>query len=104
MTFPTSPQAASAENSAAIATRKLHPLVDLQCDRSWFDELQGRMTKGGPWDDWTLFQLALEAEHAKRLKALSNCYVCDHCLPSSLWHIKSAPRARSCMKWEVELF
>ncbi|OMF37032.1 ATP-dependent helicase [Paenibacillus sp. FSL H8-0548] len=81
MTFPTSPQAASAENSAAIATRKLHPLVDLQCDRSWFDELQGRMTKGGPWDDWTLFQLALEAEHAKKIESFEQL-LCLRSLPS----------------------
>ena len=48
-------------------TRKLHPLVDLQYDRSTLDELQNRIAKNGPWDDWTLFQLSMEAEQAKRI-------------------------------------
>lgn len=69
MTFPTTPQAASAETGSAIVTRKLHPLVDLQCDRTWFEELQNRLSRGGPWDDWTLYQLAMEAEQAKRIES-----------------------------------
>lgn len=69
MTFPTTPQAASAETGPAIVTRKLHPLVDLQCDRTWFEELQNRLSRGGPWDDWTLYQLAMEAEQAKRIES-----------------------------------
>ncbi|RCW49351.1 DEAD/DEAH box helicase [Paenibacillus prosopidis] len=69
MTFPTTPQAASAESGPAIVTRKLHPLVDLQCDRTWFEELQNRLSRGGPWDDWTLYQLAMEAEQAKRIES-----------------------------------
>ncbi|MUT66244.1 DEAD/DEAH box helicase [Paenibacillus sp. NEAU-GSW1] len=52
---------------ANAVTRKLHPLVDLTLDRSWFDELQGRIARNGPWDDWTLFQLSMEAEQAKRI-------------------------------------
>ncbi|WP_141505750.1 DEAD/DEAH box helicase [Paenibacillus luteus] len=81
MTIPTTPQAASAETGTAIATRKLHPLVDLQCDRSWFDELQNRLTKGGPWDDWTLYQLAMEAEQAKRIESFDEL-LCLRSLPS----------------------
>lgn len=46
-------------------SRKLHPLVDLNLDRSWFDELQQRLSRNGPWDDWTLYQLAMEAEQAQ---------------------------------------
>lgn len=69
MTFPITPQAASAETGPAIVTRKLHPLVDLQCDRTWFEELQNRLSRGGPWDDWTLYQLAMEAEQAKRIES-----------------------------------
>lgn len=65
---PTS-QTASNESGSAIFTRKLHPLVDLQCDRTWFEELQNRLTRGGPWDDWTLYQLTMEAEQAKRIES-----------------------------------
>ncbi|MCR2803764.1 DEAD/DEAH box helicase [Paenibacillus soyae] len=68
MTFDNSPQTA-ADPSQAVSKRKLHPHVDLQVDRSWFDELQQRIGKNGPWDDWTLYQLAMEAEEAKRVES-----------------------------------
>ncbi|AJY77372.1 DEAD/DEAH box helicase [Paenibacillus beijingensis] len=48
---------------------KLHPLVQFQFDRTWFDELHSRLDKNGPWDDWTLFQLAVEAEQAQRVES-----------------------------------
>lgn len=59
----------SAAPVAALVTRKLHPLVDLQYDRSTLDELQNRIAKNGPWDDWTLYQLSMEAEQAKRIES-----------------------------------
>ncbi len=62
--------AAAASNM--IATRKLHPLVDLKLDRSWFEELQSRMAKNGPWDDWTLYQLSMEAEQAKKIDSFEH--------------------------------
>ncbi|MFF2093945.1 DEAD/DEAH box helicase [Paenibacillus sp. NPDC058174] len=55
-----------------MATRKLHPLVDLKLDRSWFEELQSRMAKNGPWDDWTLYQLSMEAEQAKKIDSFEH--------------------------------
>lgn len=39
--------------------------VEIQHHRGWFAELEQRMNKNGPWDDWTLYKLAYEAEHAK---------------------------------------
>jgi SNF2 family DNA or RNA helicase len=81
MTIPTTPQAASAEAGTSIVTRKLHPLVDLQCDRTWFEELQNRLSKNGPWDDWTLYQLAIEAEQAKRIESFEEL-LCLRSLPS----------------------
>ncbi|MFC4304300.1 DEAD/DEAH box helicase [Cohnella boryungensis] len=44
--------------------RKLHPLVDLHLDRGIFEELERRAERNGPWDDWSIYQLALEAEQA----------------------------------------
>jgi len=44
--------------------RKLHPLVDLYVDRGAFEDLERRAERNGPWDDWPLYQLALEAEEA----------------------------------------
>jgi len=46
------------------APRKLHPLVDMHVDRSAFEDLERRTERNGPWDDWALYQLALEAEEA----------------------------------------
>lgn len=42
--------------------RRIHPLVELHIDRSAFEELDRRVQRNGPWDDWTLYQMALEAE------------------------------------------
>ncbi|CAH0122641.1 MULTISPECIES: DEAD/DEAH box helicase [unclassified Paenibacillus] len=39
--------------------------VEIQHNRGWFAELEQRMNKNGPWDDWTLYKLAYEAEQAK---------------------------------------
>jgi SNF2 family DNA or RNA helicase len=78
---PNSPNSAATDpNSSTSFTRKLHPLVDLQCDRSWFDELQGRLGRGGPWDDWTLYQLTMEAEQAKRIESFEQL-LCLRSLP-----------------------
>jgi SNF2 family DNA or RNA helicase len=66
--FKPSETGAAASGNGTV-TRKLHPLVDLQFDRSWFDELQHRISRGGQWDDWTLYQLAMEAEQAKRVES-----------------------------------
>jgi SNF2 family DNA or RNA helicase len=69
MSFTNQPQISSTDTGISYVTKKLHPLVDLQYDRSWFDELQNRIAKGGPWDDWTLYQLAMEAEQARRIES-----------------------------------
>ncbi|SFD56688.1 Helicase conserved C-terminal domain-containing protein [Paenibacillus catalpae] len=83
MTFTMNNQANvnSASAEASIVRRKLHPLVDLQCDRTWFEELQSRMAKNGPWDDWTLYQLSMEAEQAKRIDSFEQLQ-CLRTLPS----------------------
>ncbi|CAM4198986.1 DEAD/DEAH box helicase [Paenibacillus alkaliterrae] len=81
MSYSTTPQAASAETGPATATRKLHPLVELHCDRTWFEELQNRLARGGPWDDWTLYQLTMEAEQAKRIESFDQL-LCLRSLPS----------------------
>ncbi|NIK75309.1 SNF2 family DNA or RNA helicase [Paenibacillus castaneae] len=81
MNFNTTPQAASADTGPTIVTRKLHTLVDLQCDRTWFEELQNRVSRNGPWDDWTLYQLAMEAEQAKRIESFDEL-LCLRSLPT----------------------
>lgn len=36
--------------------------VPLEFDRSWLDQLESRLDKGGPWGDYRLFQLGIQAE------------------------------------------
>jgi len=61
--------------------RRLHPLVDWLPDRDWLDELQRRTAKGGPWDDWTLYRLAVEAERARLVTSFDELQ-CLRCLPA----------------------
>jgi len=61
------PYPSSADSAALVtesAPRKLHSLIDVHIDRGAFEELERRAERNGPWDDWTLYQLALEAEEA----------------------------------------
>ncbi|QAY65335.1 DEAD/DEAH box helicase [Paenibacillus protaetiae] len=60
---------ATPPQGTSFVQKKLHPLVDLQCDRGWFEELQNRVAKNGPWDDWSLYQLSVEAEQAKLIES-----------------------------------
>lgn len=46
------------------ASRAVHPLVALRFDRSAFEDLEQRIARNGPWDHWTLYQLAWDAEES----------------------------------------
>nr|AYQ75608.1 DEAD/DEAH box helicase [Cohnella candidum] len=61
---PAFPSAAAVPASAEPPARMIHPLVELSFDRSAFEELERRTERNGPWDDWTLYKLAWEAEEA----------------------------------------
>lgn len=50
--------------SSDPAPRKLHPLVEMHVDRGAFEELERRVERNGPWDDWSMYQLAIESEEA----------------------------------------
>jgi len=67
--------------SAAEAARRVHPLVELRVDRSAFEELERRLEHNGPWDNWTLYQLAWEAEQAMRVGDFHE-----------LWSLRMLPR------------
>nr|WP_276355845.1 SNF2-related protein [Cohnella sp. YIM B05605] len=54
----------SAPPPAEAPARFIHPLVELRFDRSAFEDLERRVQRNGPWDDWTMFRLAREAEEA----------------------------------------
>lgn len=44
--------------------RPIHNQLDMHFERDWFTELDNRVRGGGPWDDWTLYQLAYESEES----------------------------------------
>ncbi|KAF6656247.1 DEAD/DEAH box helicase [Paenibacillus polymyxa] len=52
--------------------------VPVQFDRSWQDELDQRLHKGGPWGDWDLYQLAIEAEKAKLVPSFDELQCLQH--------------------------
>ncbi len=56
------------ETLGTDAGRRIHPLVELRYDRTAFEELERRLERNGPWDNWTLYQLAWEAEEATRIE------------------------------------
>ncbi|WP_232436931.1 DEAD/DEAH box helicase [Paenibacillus senegalimassiliensis] len=47
-------------------------------DRNWFSELTTRQQKGGPWDDWKLFNLALKAETASLVTSFEEMQCLKH--------------------------
>ncbi|UHA72682.1 DEAD/DEAH box helicase [Paenibacillus sp. 481] len=65
-----------------VPTPSEHPIstpdVPLLFNRSWIDDMQARIDKNGPWDDWTLFQLAYEAEQAKRIRSFDELQCLAH--------------------------
>ncbi|CAM2949039.1 SNF2-related protein [Paenibacillus sediminis] len=54
------------------------PPITVQFDRSWFDGLNNRLNKGGPWDDFRLFQLAAEAEKASLVSSFEEMQCLKH--------------------------
>lgn len=46
--------------------------------RDWVNELQTRLDHNGPWDNWTLFQLAYEAEQAKVINRFDELQCLSH--------------------------
>jgi SNF2 family DNA or RNA helicase len=45
--------------------RPIQQGLELYLERDWLRELRVRSEQGGPWDHWTLFQLAYDAEQSE---------------------------------------
>lgn len=58
--------------------RSLNEHLDIHFDRTWFDDLEARVRKNGPWDDWTMFQLAYEAEQAEMIHSFDELQCLAH--------------------------
>lgn len=58
--------------------RSLNDHLNIHFDRSWFEELETRVHKNGPWDDWTMYQLAGEAEQASMIGSFDELLCLPH--------------------------
>ncbi|MDR0266743.1 SNF2-related protein [Paenibacillus sp.] len=52
--------------------------VPLHIDRSWLEQLNNRLDKGGPWGDWRLAQLAIQGEEARLVTSFDELQCLKH--------------------------
>lgn len=52
--------------------------VQIQFDSSWYENLDHRLSKGGPWDDLQLFRLAIEAEQVSLVSSFEELQCLKH--------------------------
>lgn len=78
--------------------------VPLQIDRSWFDDLAGRLDKGGPWGDYRLAQLAVEGEKSRLVTSFEELQCLKHLGALSPLPIRLIPPDAYCSRCRAERF
>ncbi|NQX66317.1 DEAD/DEAH box helicase [Paenibacillus alba] len=58
--------------------RPIHHQLDMHFERDSLTELDHRMRGGGPWDDWTLYQLAYESEESRLISTFDEMQCLVH--------------------------
>lgn len=58
--------------------RPINEHVQVHYDRSRFDEFTSRLEHNGPWDNWTMYQLAYEAEQAGLIASFDELQCLDY--------------------------
>lgn len=58
--------------------RQLTEDLRLTLDREWFEELHARSLRNGPWDAWSLYKLAYEAERAALVPSFDELQCLSH--------------------------
>ena len=58
--------------------RALSSILEMHIDRSGLTDMRQREQKNGPWDDWTLFQLAYEAEASRLVGSFDELLCLKH--------------------------
>lgn len=53
-------------------------VVPIEFQSNWYDDLENRLNKGGPWDDWKLFNLASQAESATLVTSFDEMLCLKH--------------------------
>lgn len=59
-------------------TRSIHEHLEIHYQRSWIEDFEAKIDKNGPWDNWTLFQLAYEAEQSKQVASFDELICLSH--------------------------
>ncbi|MDF2720727.1 MAG: helicase protein [Paenibacillus sp.] len=67
-----------ANTPPAELIRSLNDHLNIRFDRSWFEQLEARVAKNGPWDDYTMYQLAHEAEQAELIPSFDELLCLPH--------------------------
>jgi SNF2 family DNA or RNA helicase len=58
--------------------RPIHDQLDIHYERTWLPNFDERVRGGGPWDDWTLYQLAYEAEESRLIPSFEELQCLSH--------------------------
>ncbi|MBP1989158.1 DEAD/DEAH box helicase [Paenibacillus eucommiae] len=58
--------------------RPIHEHLHMHFDREWLADFDARLSGGGPWDDWTLYQLAYEAEQSRLVPSFEELQCLNH--------------------------
>lgn len=58
--------------------RDIRGRLEMRFDRSWLDSLEARVDRNGPWDDWTMFQLAYESEQSRLVGSFDELLCLPH--------------------------
>src|ERR1700730_3988321 len=58
--------------------RPIHDQLHIHFNREWLSEFDQRIQSGGPWDDWTLYQLAYEAEESSLIPSFEELQCVNH--------------------------
>lgn len=66
----------SMSNTASVPVPLLP--VPLSFDRSWLEDLEAKLDKGGPWGDWKLSQLAIKGEESGLVTSFTELQCLQH--------------------------
>lgn len=58
--------------------RRIGDDLQLSFERDWLEEFKARAERNGPWDDWTLYQLAYEAEQSRLISSFDELQCLNH--------------------------
>lgn len=65
-------------NQTTEHIRPIHEGLSMHTDREWFLDWESRVVRNGPWDNWTLYQLAYEAEKSSLIHSFDELLCLKH--------------------------